>query len=455
MLLRHRQNPLVRQALSYGLGTTLYKLHIVLLVPLFAFAFDAEEAGRLEIALFGAGLVSALSAANLNQVVSQRYTQSSREDRPFALGLGVVTTLVVAAGGVGFAAILSIWFVAGAPELEGRETLVVLALAGGALNALVGNLCVYFQLKSLPRAFNIVYAMWASIVLVGTFVYVLGIERRAESFAIATLCAGVICSVAAVARFRTELGIVRAQPESRALVRRTLSLDLRRSARLFPVIILGWALLFLDRKLLSSAAGVAEVGVYGLAVRVANGITLVLGPLGAAWWDAAMNQGPDEARATLRRSIRAHAVVMLACVIGAILIAQGPLPSLLGDWFGPGVRYLPVLVVCATLISTYIIPCALLTRDGRYGYIIGAHVAAVSVNVALNLLLDREYGAAGASAANLLAYLALNAVAIWPVRHEVAAALGGTRRSVMALMGAGCALALAALTMPSAILTGY
>ena len=92
---------------------------------------------------------------------------------------------------------------------------------------------------------------------------------------------------------------------------------------------------------------------------------------------------------------------MLVCVVGAILAGQGPLPSLLGDWFGPGVRYIPVLVVCATLISTYVLPYALLTRMGNYRAIVVAYAIAVA-STWINLALDRRYGAVGACVANLL-----------------------------------------------------
>ncbi len=455
MLLQLRQNSLVRQAFSYSLGTTLYKFHIVLLVPLFAWAFTAAEAGRLEIALFGAGLVSAVSAANLNTVVSQRYAQAEPHDRSVALGLGVVTAVVVALIGLGVALILSVWFTTAVPELEGRSALAVLALLGAVLNALVGNLCVFLSLKSAPRAFNVTYSTWALIVLLGTALYLLLIGPRADSFIIATLIAGVVCTVLALTYFHAELHHVARHPLRRDLVRSALSIDLRRAARLLPLIFFGWALLFLDRKLLSSAAGVEEVGVYGLAVRVANGVTLIFAPLQVAWWDAAMNQAPDESRVTLRRSIRAHGLLLLVCVAGAVLLGQGPLPSVLGDWFQPGIRYVPVLVVCATLISAYTMPYALLTRRGKYGAIILAYATAVTVDIAGNLLLDTRYGAAGAAFANLLAYITLNAVAVWPVRDEVLRSLGPNRVQTASAAIAGTALALVALIMPTMVLTGY
>jgi O-antigen/teichoic acid export membrane protein len=455
MLLRLRDSALIQRALSYSLGTTLYKLHIVLLVPLFAYAFTAAEAGRLEIAMFTAGFMSAVAAANLSTVVSQRYVQSSLEDRPRALAFGVTSALFVTAVGMVVAIGLTATVAATVPELQGRSVLAGMALAGGVLNALVANLCLFLQLKSAPRAFNITYALWAAIVLVGTALYLLFIAPEAESFVLATLLAGVVCSVVGVAWFRAELRQVVRLPDRRSAVVSTLAIDMRRASRLLPLVILTWALLYMDRKILASLAGIEEVGIYGLAVRIANGVTLALGPLQAAWWDAAMNQSQTEARSSLRACLRAHAVIMVAAVAGSILFAQGPFPSLLGDWFGPGVRYIPVLVVCATLMSAYVLPYALLTRDGRYREIITAYAVAVAVNVAGNVALDGRHGAAGACMANLLAYICLNVVAAWPVRHEIISAIGSSRRTVLSLAGAASAMAIAALLVPSVVLTGF
>lgn len=450
-----RDNSLLRSAASYGVGTTLYKAHTFALVAIFAFAFSAGEVGTLEVAAFAGGLGTALASFNLTVVVSERYARATGADRPGEVGLGLTTMLLVS----GFWLVLAVpaTFASGAalPELDGRRGLLMLSLVGAVLNALVGNMCVLLQLRSSPRGFNVLYSLWTVVVLGGTLGYVVLVSPRAEGFAWSTVAAGVVCTLAGIWYLRRELGAVLHLSDRVARVRATLRSDLRVAAGLLPLTLLGWALLFSDRKILSAAAGVEEVGVYGLAVRVANGATVLFGPLMAAWWDRSMNEDADATVATVRRLLQLLAATTLTFVLGAWLAGQSAFRGLLGDWFRPGVRFLPTLIVCAGLIAAYSMPSAMLTKQGRYRPMVVAMAAAVGVNVVLNLALDHRYGAAGASLANLAAYVTQNVVIWLPARDELRRALDGRRVRIVGLSATALVIALLILAFPSALITGY
>lgn len=426
-----------------------------MLIPVFAYAFTAAEVGALEVAMFMGGLATALAAFNLNTTVSQRYTQAGIEDRPNQIALGLISMAATACITLAVAVPAGVLLLSVLPELDGRIALVELVLIGAVLNAFVGNMCVLLQLQSSSREFNLLYTLWAAIIVVCTVGFVAFVEPRAEAFALATTIAGVTCSVVGVVTMRDELARLAVIPGARSLVLATARLDLARATRLVPFLILGWALLFADRKILASAAGLDEVGVYGLAVRLASGVTVVLGPIQAAWWDASMNQTDDELPSTLRRVLHAQWIAACVFVVVAIIAGQGPIRDLLGDWFQPGVRYVPTLIVCATLMTAYVVPFALLTKAGRYTPMLVSMGLAVAVNIVLNLVLDSAHGAAGATAANLAAYVTLNVAAWWPLRRELREAALTRAGQIVGAMTISLTLALVVLFAPSLILSGY
>lgn len=445
---------LIRSAAKYSLGTTLYKLHVLLVLPIFVFAYSETEMGSLELALFVGGLAIALASFNLQAVVSHRYALSPAERRPIVAAQGLVSMATM----TGVALVVSGFIVAAqsflVPEIGDRSVLLVAVLVGSSLSALSGNCSVLFQLRSKPRWFNRLYLSWALIVLSGTAAAAMASDG-AEGYAFSMIVAGIVSIGLTVVGLRAEIRSMRREPHWGTDLAAVVRSDIRRGATLLPLMLLGWLLLTVDRKILSVRADLAEVGIYGAAVRIANAVTVVLGPLQVAWWDIAMNRDEADVPGFLRRLLWLQGLGTLLFVSGAVVAGQGPIPALLGDWFQPGIRLVPTLVICATLLSGYVIPSALLTKDGRFRAMTAAYAAAVAANLTLNLVLAGPYGAVGATFANLVSYFLLTALTWLPVRSVLREATSGQALRIAAPYGISLVLALSALLIPSLVLTGW
>lgn len=400
----------LRSALTYGLGTTLYKFHVVLLLPLFARFLPRSENGALEVALFASGLLGALVGFNLPFVASHRYVAAEESARRRVIGESMIVMSVLAAAAVVLCPLLAWTSAPLLDELRDRLALVVAAFIGATFNSYIGNTAVLCQLRGDRRGFNVLYLTWAAAILVVTAGGLVVFELGASSYLLAMCVAGVLCTIASVVLLWSDVVLaVRHDGWRRATVLQTGSY-LRSGLPLLPIAVLNWLLLFADRRLLLAGRDLAEVGTYGFAVRLAAAVTVLLQPVSTAWWEAGMNRVGDQLCAAIRHSLDLMFAVCLAGAAVLSVAALSPLAELLGS-YSSSAGLVPMLSISSVMLAVFAVPNGLLVRRGRFGPVTIAYGAAVVTNISINLLLNRSLGAAGASIANVISYATMVVVA--------------------------------------------
>ena len=182
---------------------------------------------------------------------------------------------------------------------------------------------------------------------------------------------------------------------------------------------------FVDRIIIVRSAGLAEAGLYSLAVKFAQAVNVLVRGFQLAWPPLAYSiRDDDEAR-------RAYAAIVTWFVAGCAFVVTGM--WLLSRWivralaapeFFGSYKAIGLISTAVTLYALYMVLVVILGRTGRTGFNFPAAIAALVVNVALNLALVPPLGIVGAGIALVASYLVVLALMygftqrLFPVPYE-------------------------------------
>jgi O-antigen/teichoic acid export membrane protein len=212
-----------------------------------------------------------------------------------------------------------------------------------------------------------------------------------------------------------------------AVERRRLSLRfepplLRRMFRFglptMPAELTLYSLSFLDRIIIVRLAGLAEAGLYALAVKFANGMQVLVRGFHLAWPPLAYSiEDDDEARRSYALIVSWFVALISFAVVGLWLLAPWLVRLLADERFFEAQDVVGPLAAGTALYALYLVLVVILGRTGRTELSFPATATAVIVNVGLNLVLVPEYGIIGAGVALLASYAVVVALMFAIVRR--------------------------------------
>jgi O-antigen/teichoic acid export membrane protein len=168
---------------------------------------------------------------------------------------------------------------------------------------------------------------------------------------------------------------------------------------------------FVDRIVIVRSVGLAEAGLYSLAVKFAQGVNVLVRGFQLAWPPLAYSiRDDDDAR-------RAYAAVVTWFVTGCAFVVTGM--WLLSRWivralaaprFFDSYEAIGLIATGVTLYALYMVLVVILGRTGRTEFNFPATIAALVANVALNLVLVPPLGIVGAGLALVASYIVVVAL---------------------------------------------
>lgn len=184
---------------------------------------------------------------------------------------------------------------------------------------------------------------------------------------------------------------------------------------------IGMASLFLlwriDLFLLNAQAGRREVGLYAVAVSVAELTYLVTNSVAQVSLPRQVVGSLHEAGEFTARVLRLSAVAGLALVLGIVIASPLVIPLVFGAAFSGSVGPLIALMPGVAALGLIRPSTAVLVRLNRPLVVSTLTVLALVLNVGLNLVLIPQWGAVGAGLASTVAYAALAlAFLVWFLR---------------------------------------
>jgi O-antigen/teichoic acid export membrane protein len=425
-----------RDALVYGVLDVANRFVGIFLIPLYTRVLVPAEYGILDLVLTLVSIVYVVWSVGLDSALSYRYNRVDSEDEKrrvatTALATGTVLTiagcavLILMAGPVARLAI---------PGVAGAQYLLVLGALALPFQMVTQTQMLLLRLRfAFPRYAILSLGLLLTTVALNVWL-VLFLRLGVEGILLAQLGSRALLGLVGFHVCRTEF--------SREISPGLAPVLVRYGAPLVLANLSYWVVLFLERYALLRMASATEVGLFGIATRVATLVTLVSMAIDIAWMPFAMSIHRE------RDAPRTYARIFTYYLIAA---------GLTGTLITVFAREALVLLTQPAYYSAYLvvgpIAGALVVRGAvnivaigamiteRTGLLSRSSVVATAFHAVLLLLLIPQAGALGAAFATLLARLAwLGALyvptqAVFPIPYE-------WRRigSVALVLGVSCVL---------------
>jgi O-antigen/teichoic acid export membrane protein len=449
---------------AYTAASIVSKLIAVALLPLYTRYLTTADYGAAEVMF--AAVVSASIVVRLGMIEALlRFYYKDDEDPARVVSTSFAALFWVST----VAALIALPFAGPISEALLKESapgLARISIGGLWVLTMFEFLLTLFRLEERARAF-FATTMLSVLTAIGlTVVLVVGRGEGARGLLLGSYASGAafVVGLIWVQRRRLSLWI------DRALLRRLMRFGLPT----MPAELSLYLLNFVDRIILVRSAGLAEAGLYSLAVKFAQGVNVLVRGFQLAWPPLAYSIRDDgEARRTYAAVVTWFTAGCAFVVAGMWLLSRWIVRALAAPEFFGSYKAIGLVATGVTLYALYMVLVVILGRTGRTEFNFPATAAALAANVALNLALVPPLGIVGAGIALVASYLVVLALMygftqrLFPVPYEwgrlarivlVSAVLVGAGEALLPTAGAAGFLARAVLWLlyPLALLaTGF
>lgn len=173
---------------------------------------------------------------------------------------------------------------------------------------------------------------------------------------------------------------------------------------------LGMAFLFLhlrvDMFMVKAIRGVSELGIYSLAVVLAETVLLITDSTAIALLPRQVRREPASAAAFALEGARASMGLGLVLLAGGLLVGRPAIRFFFGGDFEPAFLPFACLLPGVVFLGMQRFTGAPLLMAGKTGLLTWVYAVSLALNVALNFVLIPRWGGAGAAVASSVSYSA-------------------------------------------------
>jgi O-antigen/teichoic acid export membrane protein len=394
-----------RHSAVYGLGGIVSRVLAVFLLPLYTRYLDTEDLGAVGLIVAGSAVLVTILRLGISSAFFRFYFDSQEPaHRRLVVRTSFWFTMASATAGL----------VAGILLAEPIADLLGLADANLVRAGFVGVWAQmnYEQLTSLFRAeerstaFVLASLANIAVTIAATIVLVVAWEQGALGVIVGNFTGTVVVYLALLAVHREQLGLQFSRPLLREMNRFGIPL--------VPAALALIVVNFSDRFFLVHLAGLDEVGLYEIGVRIASAMVLLLTAFRMAWPAFAYSiEDEGEAKRTYAFVLTYLVVVASWLALALGLLAPWLVRLLTQPEFYEGERVVAPLAFAGMAYAAYIVMAIGVGRAKRtqFNWVITGVAAAV--NVVLNLILIPPYGIMGAAAATVAAYTVMFLAMTW------------------------------------------
>jgi O-antigen/teichoic acid export membrane protein len=381
---------------AYTAASILSKLIAVALLPVYTHYLAPADYGAAEV-LFAA-VVSASIMVRLGVIEALlRFYYLPDEDSGRVVSTSFATLFWAATAGV----VVALPF-AGAISDALLDThapgLVRIAIGGLWVLTLYEYLLTLFRLEERARAFFVTTLANVLITIPVTVILVVGADDGARGLLLGSYATGGAFVLGLIAVHRRSLSL--------RIDRPLISRLMRFGLPTMPAELSLYSLNFIDRVILVRYAGLAEAGLYSLAVKFAQSVNVLVRGFQLAWPPLAYSIADDEeARLTYARVVTWFTTGCAFAVTGVWLLARWIVRALAAPEYFGSFKAIGLIATGVTLYALYMVLVVILGRTGRTGFNFPATAAATVTNVALNLALVPSLGIVGAGLALVASYV--------------------------------------------------
>jgi O-antigen/teichoic acid export membrane protein len=436
---------------AYTASSVISKLLAVLLLPLYTRYLTPADYGAAEVMLVAVIATSiVIRFGVIEALLRYYYLADERPDEVVKTGFAALfwtTTLGV---------VIALPLAGPISELlleQADAGLARIAILGLWIFTLFEYLATLLRLDERAKAY-FVFNMAGVVMAIPLTVWLVVLEDQGANGLLGAIYLATVPMVAwLLVTERRRLALV----PDRGLLRRMVRFGLPT----MPAELSLYSLNFIDRIILVRFAGLAEAGLYALAIKFAQGINVLVRGFQLAWPPLAYSiQDDDEARRAYALIVTWFMAVCTFAVVGLWLLARWLLRLLAAPEFFDAYEAVGLLAAGITLYALYLVQVVVLGRTGRTEFNFPATIAATAANIALNVALVPPLGIVGAGLALVASYLVVLVLMyaftqrLFPVPYEwgrlglivgVAAALVAAGEVLLPTEGAAGLLGRAAL----------
>jgi O-antigen/teichoic acid export membrane protein len=302
-------------------------------------------------------------------------------------------------------------------EVGQMAELVRISIGGLWVLTMFEFMLTTFRLEERAQAYFATTILNVLVTIGLTVVLVAGAGEGARGLLIGSYASGAVFVLALIVAQRQRLSL----RFDRALLRRLLRFGLPTMPAEASLYLLNVA----DRIIIVRSAGLAEAGLYSLAVKFAQAINVIVRGFQLAWPPLAYSiRDDDEARGVYATVVTIFVSGCAFAVTGMWLFSRWIVRALAAPEFFGSYKAIGLLSIAVTLYALYLVLVVILGRTGRTEFNFPATFAALVANIALNLLLVPPLGIAGAGIALVASYVVVLALMygftqrLFPVPYE-------------------------------------
>jgi O-antigen/teichoic acid export membrane protein len=427
---------------AYTAASIFSKVIAVALLPLYTRYLTPADYGAAEVmftAVVSASIVVMLGT--IEALLRFYYRDDEDPDQVIATSFAALfwVASAVALVALPFAGQISEALLGKVPNRAVIDTAALARISIGGLWVLTmfEYLLTLFRLQERARAFFLTTVFNVLVTIGLTVVLVVGQGEGARGLLVGSYASGAafVLALIVVHRHRLSLRV------DRGLLRRLMRFGLPT----MPAELSLYLLNFVDRIIIVRDAGLAQAGLYSVAVKFAQAVNVLVRGFQLAWPPLAYSIRDDEEARVAYAAIVTWFVAGCAFIVtGMWLLSRWIVRALTTAEFFGAYKAIGLISTAVTLYALYLVLVVILGRTGRTGFNFPATIAALGANIALNLALVPPLGIVGAGLALVASYLRVLGLMygftqrLFPVPYE----WGRLARVVLisaALVGAGAA----------------
>jgi O-antigen/teichoic acid export membrane protein len=379
---------------AYTAASILSKVIAVALLPLYTRHLSTEDYGAAEVLFSAVVTASIVVRFGLIEAILRFYYKDD-EDPGEVVASSFAGLFWLSTAGALLALPLA------EPISEALRTgpeLVRIAIGGLWVLTMWEFMLTLFRLEERARAFFVTTILNVLAAIVLTVILVVGLDEGARGLLLGSYATGAAFVLALIVLQWRQLSL-RFDP---GLLRRLFSFGLPT----MPAEVSLYLLNFVDRLIIVRSLGLAEAGLYSLAVKFAQAVNVLVRGFQLAWPPLAYSiRDDDEARRAYATVVTLFAAGCAFVVTGMWLFSRWIVRALAAPKFFDSYEAIGLISTAVTLYALYLVLVVILGRTGRTEFNFPAAIGALVANVALNLLLVPSLGIVGAGLALVASYL--------------------------------------------------
>ncbi|MGK2954385.1 MAG: lipopolysaccharide biosynthesis protein [Solirubrobacterales bacterium] len=380
---------------AYTAASIISKLIAVALLPLYTRYLTPSDYGAAEVLFAAVVAISIVIRLGVVEALLRfYYKQDEDPDKTVATSFAALFW----AGTI--AALVLMPFAGPISELllgQADTELTRIAIGGLWVLTLSEYLLTIFRLDEKAKAFFVVTVASVFVTIPVTVVLVVFLDMGAEGLLLGSYGTGIVFVIGLIAYHRKRLSLIPDVP----LLKRMMRFGLPT----MPAELSLYSLSFVDRIIIARTLGLAEAGLYSLAVKVAQSVNVLVRGFQLAFPPLAYSIVDDDEARRAYSAVVTWFVVVMAMVITAIWLLAPWIIRIFAapEYFGAEAAVGPVAAGTA-LYAIYMVLLVVLGRTGRTEFNFPATLAGVAANIGLNLILVPVWGIVGAAVSLVISY---------------------------------------------------